>query len=199
MRLCSDLLQGRPGDERIEQLERVLEMGVDAAARLLARGSLALAYLQTGDEALNAVDYLLGAEELMDVRAKHTIRRPFILFDEIEAEAEKATLDRERQLRADIDAAQEELNEKRQELSGRNAALFQKKLQEEVEWLNDRVREGNRELREIRKEQRETLEREKERVRLAVMGWMPTLILGLGFALAARRHAKRRQSMAIER
>ena len=51
MRLCSDLLQGRPGDERIEQLERVLEMGVDAAALLLGRGSLALAYLQTGDEA----------------------------------------------------------------------------------------------------------------------------------------------------
>ena len=33
---------------------------------------------------LNAVDYLFGADELMAVRAKSSIRRPFTLFDEIE-------------------------------------------------------------------------------------------------------------------
>ncbi|MEE8277341.1 MAG: hypothetical protein V3R89_01280, partial [Thermoanaerobaculia bacterium] len=144
---------------------------------------------------LNSVDYLMGAEELMDVRAKHSIRRPFALFDEIEAAAEKETLERERQLRADIEAAQEELNEKRLELSGRNAALFQKKLQDEVDRLNERVREGNRELREIRRGRREALEREEAKVRFAVMGWMPTLILAVGIALLARRHHRRRQSV----
>jgi hypothetical protein len=51
MRLCSDLIQGRPGGERIAQLERVLELRVDTAVHLLGRGALSLAYLLGGDEA----------------------------------------------------------------------------------------------------------------------------------------------------
>ena len=107
---------------------------------------------------LNAVDYLMGAEELMGIRAKHAVRRPFSRFDEIEAAAEVQTLERERLLREEEAAAQEELQQKRQEMSGQEAALFQKKVQEEVDRLNDRLNEANRELREIRKGRREALE-----------------------------------------
>ncbi|MCP4247909.1 MAG: GldG family protein, partial [bacterium] len=38
---------------------------------------------------LNAVDYLFGSEELMKVRSKPTIQRPFTLFDDIEAQADR--------------------------------------------------------------------------------------------------------------
>ena len=136
---------------------------------------------------LNAVDYLMGAEELMGIRAKHAIRRPFTLFDDIEAAAEVQTLERERQLREEVAAAEEELRQKRQEMSGQEAALFQKKVQEEVDRLNDRLSESNRELREIRKERREALEREESKVRFAVLGWMPILVLGVGIFLGLRR------------
>ena len=144
---------------------------------------------------LNAVDYLLGAQELMDVRAKHAIRRPFTRFDEIEAAAEQQTLERERQLRAEVEAAEEELRAKRQELSGQEAALFQKKVQDEVDRLNDRINESNRELREIRKGRREALEREESKVRFAVLGWMPTLVLAVGIGLAIRRRRMHQQAM----
>jgi len=136
---------------------------------------------------LNTVDYLLGAQELMGIRAKHAIRRPFTLFDEIEAAAEIQTLDRERQLREEVAAAEEELRQKRQEMSGQEAALFQKKVQEEVDRINDRLAEANRELREIRKDRREALERQESKVWLSVMGWMPTLILAVGIFLGLRR------------
>ena len=139
---------------------------------------------------LNSVDFLLGARELMAVRAKHSIRRPFELFDQIEATAEKETLDRERQLRADVEAAEEELRAKQQELSGNNAALFQKRLQDEVDRLNETVQQGNRELREIRKARREALEKEEAKVRRSVLGWMPTLVLVVGLTLAVHRRRK---------
>jgi ABC-type uncharacterized transport system involved in gliding motility auxiliary subunit len=148
---------------------------------------------------LNSIDYLLGAQELMNVRAKHEIRRPFTLFDEIEAEAEQQTLDRERQLRADIEEAETELQTKRQELAGQDAALFQKKLQDEVDRLNETVREANRELREIRKERREALARQEQKVRRSVMGWMPTLVLAIGIALAVRRSRKHKEAMGGDR
>lgn len=144
---------------------------------------------------LNSVDFLLGSDELMSIRAKHSIERPFELFDEIEAEAEKASLDRERQLRADVEAAEQELQNKRQELSGSNAALFQKRLQDEVERLHERVQEGNRELREIRQARREALEKEEARVRRSVLGWMPTLVLAVGLVMAVRRRQKHKQAL----
>lgn len=142
---------------------------------------------------LNAVDYLMGAQELMGIRAKHAVRRPFTRFDDIEAAAEVQTLERERQLREEVAAAEEELRQKRQEMSGQEAALFQKKVQEEVDRINERLAEANRELREIRKGRREALEREEAKVRRSVLGWMPTLILAVGIGLALRRRRLHQQ------
>ncbi|REJ73190.1 MAG: hypothetical protein DWQ30_24750 [Acidobacteria bacterium] len=136
---------------------------------------------------LNAIDFLLGDRDLMAIRAAKELDRPFEKFDEIEAEAEKETLDRERQIRADIEQFQEELRAKQSEITSRNAALFQKNLQDEVDQLNERIVEANRELREIRKGRREAIERQESLVRFSVMGWMPLVLLALGVWLAYRR------------
>ncbi len=136
---------------------------------------------------LNGIDYLLGSQDLMSVRAKNGITRPFLRFDEIEAQAELDTLDRERQIREEIDSFQEELREKQGEITQRDAALFQRKLQEEVDELNERILDANRELRDIRKGRREALEREESMVRFAVIGWMPIVVLLIGLYRARRR------------
>jgi ABC-type uncharacterized transport system involved in gliding motility auxiliary subunit len=141
---------------------------------------------------LNAVDYLLGAPELMSVRAKNSIRRPFVLFDTIEAAAEDQTRERERELREEITAFQEEIRNKQGELSRRNAALFQKTLQDDVDELNGRVREAERELRDIRKAQRAALESEERWVRFSIMGLMPTLVLIMGIVLFIRRKVRQK-------
>lgn len=136
---------------------------------------------------LNSIDHLLGSQDLMSVRAKSGISRPFLRFDEIEAQAELDTLDRERQIRDEIEAFEEELREKQGEITQRNAALFQRKLQEEVDELNERILDANRELRDIRKGRREALEREESMVRFAVIGWMPIVVLLIGLYRARRR------------
>jgi ABC-type uncharacterized transport system involved in gliding motility auxiliary subunit len=140
---------------------------------------------------MNAVDFLLGSEELMSVRAKRAIRRPFELFDEIEAQAEKDTIEREQQINADVESFQDELRVKQSEITTRNAALFQKKLQDEVDELNEKIREGSAELRDIRRERRARLEGQEAQVRFAILGWMPILILGLGFFQLYRRRQQR--------
>ena len=136
---------------------------------------------------LNSIDYLLGSQDLMTVRAKSGMSRPFLRFDEIEAQAELDTLDRERQIREEIESFQEELREKQGEITQRNAALFERKLQDEVDELNERILEANRELRDIRKGRREALEREESAVRFAVIGWMPIVVLLVGLYRARRR------------
>ncbi|MGD8440565.1 MAG: GldG family protein [Holophagae bacterium] len=140
---------------------------------------------------LNAVDYLFGADELMSVRAKSSIRRPFTLFDDIEASAEEQTLERERELREEIASFQDEIRSKQGELSRRNAALFQKKLQDDVDALNGRIRDAERQLREIRKARRAALESEERWVRFSIMALMPSLVLILGVVLSIRRRRRR--------
>jgi ABC-type uncharacterized transport system involved in gliding motility auxiliary subunit len=145
---------------------------------------------------LNAVDYLLGADELMAVRARRSLARPFTLFDNIERAAEKETQEKERQLRADVERFQQELSEKQNEITQANAALFEKRLSDEVARLNEQIRERNRELFEIRKARRAALESEEARVRFAVMGWMPSLVLALGLGLVVRRRLAARRTLA---
>ena len=139
---------------------------------------------------LNSADFLLGSEELMKVRAKKGLSRPFTLFDDIEAEAESETLARESQIRSEVESFQDELRVKQSEITSRNAALFQKQVQDDIDALNDRITEGNRELREIRKGRREALERQESGVRFAVMGWMPILVLVGGLFLGRRNRRK---------
>jgi ABC-type uncharacterized transport system involved in gliding motility auxiliary subunit len=136
---------------------------------------------------LNAVDHLLGAQELMQVRTARRLDRPFTRFDEIEAEAAKRTLEREREIREQIEGFQRELQAKQGEITERNAAVFQRKLQQDVDSLNERIQEGNAELREIRLERRAALESEEQSVRVSVLGWMPALVLVLGLGIFVRR------------
>ena len=145
---------------------------------------------------LNSVDHLLGSRDLMNVRTARRLDRPFALFDQIEADAEKETLERERQIREEIERFQEELRSKQGEITERNAALFQRRLQDEVDSLNERIQEGNRELRDIRVQRRAALEDEENAVRFAVLGWMPTLVLILGLGIYIQRQ---RQEMQAKR
>ena len=136
---------------------------------------------------LNGADFLLGSEELMAIRSTKKLSRPFELFDQIEADAERDTLEREREIREQIETFQQELRDKQSSITARNASLFQKNLQDEVDQLNEQITESNRQLREIRKGRREALEWEESKVRFAVMGWMPIAVLIGGFFFARRR------------
>ncbi len=142
---------------------------------------------------LNGVDFLLGGNELMNVRTKSSINRPFVLFDEIEEKADTKTLEREKKARDEVAAFQEQVQEKQRELSQRNAALFKKKLQDEVDALNDKVAASNAELREIRKEKRAALESQEAWVRFSIMWLMPILVLILGITLLVRRKIRQYQ------
>jgi len=148
---------------------------------------------------LNAVDFLFGASELMNVRAKSSIDRPFTLFDEIEERADTASEEREKELRAEVQRFQEEAQAKQRELSQRNAALFEKKLKDEVDGLNAKIAEANAQLREIRKTKRAALESEEARVRFSIMWLMPILVFALGITLYIRRRIKENQGQEAVR
>ena len=63
----------------------------------------------------------------------------------------------------------------------------QRQVQQDVDDLNQKIQDGNAKLREIRLERRSTLEGQERAVRIAVLGWMPALVLVLGLVLFVRR------------
>ena len=72
----------------------------------------------------------------------------------------------------------------------REILLLQKQVQDEVEQLNERISQANRELRDIRKDKRKALEGEESFVRFAALGLMPILILIVGLGLFLRRRSR---------
>ena len=143
---------------------------------------------------INSIDYLLGAKELMNVRSKQRIRRPFKRFDEIEAKADKELLDQEREIRADIERFQEEVREKQRGVGEKNAVLLKKKIMDDIDGLNEKIREGNKKLREIKKAKRAVLEDEETFVWNAIMWAMPLLVCFGGLASYINRRNRARSS-----
>lgn len=139
---------------------------------------------------LNAVDYMLGASELMKVRAKKKIRRPFELFDRIEAQADKDTLANEQAIRDQIEQFRQDLQEKQRGINEQNAALLQKKVQDDINRLNEKIRESERALREIRKQKRALLEGEETFVSFTMV-WLMPILVSLGGLIAYFRRKSR--------
>ena len=166
---------------------------VDFISDIFAYQKTFLGTVPNGDNhkvLLNSIDFLLGAKELMDVRAKATIRRPFLRFDEIEAQADKDTLEREKEIRADIERFQNEVREKQGQSNQQNASLLQKKVRDDVELINEKIREAEKELYEIRKNKRAQLVGEETMIKIISICMMPILVLGTGLFLFFRRRAR---------
>jgi len=145
---------------------------------------------------LNGVDFLAGAKELMNVRSKQNIRRPFTVFDEIEAQADQAVLKEESQIRGEIEAVQAQLREKQQGISQKDAVLFQSALAEEIAGLNEKIDAGNKRLRQISKEKRASLEGAQGRVRVLIVWLSPVLVALAGLILLLSRRSKQMKGVS---
>lgn len=139
---------------------------------------------------INSIDYLMGAKELMAVRSRKNISRPFDRFDRIEEQADRNVLEEEQKIRTDIESFQEKLRTKQSSISQKDAGLFQKKMSDEIQDLNDRIRNGNKELREIRKAKRGILEAEETFIWYLVLLLMPVVICAFGVASFLRRRSR---------
>jgi hypothetical protein len=124
------------------------------------------------------------------VRSKASIQRPFERFDAIEAEADLASLSRENELREEIQRFQEEVRNKQSQATTQNASLMQKKLQDDVDALNDKIRLAERELKDIRKAKRQALASEIAWIRFTTLWMMPILVFALGIGLFLRRKSQ---------
>ncbi len=144
---------------------------------------------------LNAVENLMGSNDLISLRTRASGDRPFTVVDNLRRKAERQFLEREQALQMELEAAEAQLRELQgRETGGEQAAgAF---LSPEEEALADRVRgqmiETRRSLREVRRSLRAEIESLGNWLIFFNVMFVPLLVTGLAVGLAWLRAKRRR-------
>lgn len=141
---------------------------------------------------INAIDDLSGSSDLVSIRSRGNFKRPFVVVDEIERQAEAETAEEVEKINAQIAGFQSELQsivssakEGQEEIIGDSIA---KKKQE----LESKIYQAQRQLRQVKMTRRERIEQLGNRLRQANMLGAPTVILIIAIVLGIRRSARKR-------
>jgi ABC-2 type transport system permease protein len=175
---------------------------VDLLADYLAYQESFFGMAKVGDNesvVLNAVDFLAGSNDLIGIRSRGRLQRPFDRVDKIEAEADRASADEIAALEAQIRAAQERLN-KLTAPGGESQKVIAGAVAAEREKVQNEIYRAEKSIRQIKDRRRVKIEGLKARLQVANLALAPTAILVIAVALwtvqrlTARRYAARRNA-----
>ncbi|MDI6797393.1 MAG: Gldg family protein, partial [Desulfatibacillaceae bacterium] len=108
---------------------------------------------------LNSCELLTGGDALISIRSRGRIERPFTKVLELEAAAKQKWMDRERELMARAEEANQKLTELEQMHGTNQELVVSPELLAEIERFRDERTRINQELREVRKQLRADIER----------------------------------------
>ena len=154
-----------------------------------------------GDNAatvLNAIEFLGGTGDLIAIRSRGRFNRPFLVVDEIEAKAEKATAKQVEAVNQKIAKHQADLQKLGAGMNEQNAQLVQSKALAERKKIQEEIRAARKELRVLGAGKREKLEDLESQLKRHNIFWAPAAAFAIGMVLLivrtarARRYAARR-------
>jgi len=142
---------------------------------------------------LNTVEELGGSGDLIAIRSRGNFKRPFVVVDEIEKEAERATADEVAVVNAQIEGFNQELQklvssaqgEEKQEVLGSDIVKKKRDLE-----LN--IHEAQRRLRGIKEKRREQTDQLGNKLELVNMAAVPGVIMVFAVVLGVWRGVRRR-------
>jgi ABC-2 type transport system permease protein len=141
---------------------------------------------------LNTIEDLSGSSELVSIRSRGNFKRPFVVVDEIEGQAEAETAEEMAKINAQIVGFQSELQsilasakEGQEEVIG--STIVQKKKSVEL-----KIHQAQRRKNDIKLKERERIEHLGNRLRQANMFGAPIVILIIAVALGIRRSVRKR-------
>ncbi len=165
---------------------------VDMISDVLAYQRTFFGTAQWGDNAsvvLNSVEYLGGGSDLIAVRSRGGFKRPFLVVNEIEAAADRATASQVDTLNAQIADYQQKLDSLGSAAPGQDEKLVHSAVLAQRDKIQEDIRQARIKLRKLNAGKREAIESLKARLQTDDMVWAPLTVLLIAVILAARRHA----------
>ncbi|HEG43480.1 MAG TPA: hypothetical protein ENH94_05470 [Phycisphaerales bacterium] len=140
---------------------------------------------------LNTIEDLSGSSNLMSIRARGSFKRPFVVVDAIEIEAEAETAAEEEKLVAQVTALQQRLQEKVAAARGKGD-LIKDVILNERRAIELEIRQAEQQLRKAKLKKRRRIDQLGVKLRNFCTLPGPAIILVIAIILAVRRSMLRR-------
>jgi ABC-type uncharacterized transport system involved in gliding motility auxiliary subunit len=139
--------------------------------------------------AQNLVEQLSGDNNLIAVRSRTVLNRPFTRVKKMEAEAESDFLAKIKELEDSRDQAMSRLNELQSHKTQNQRFILSPEQQAEIENLRKKEADVSRQLREVKKELRRSVVALQRRMEWLNIAGMPAAVClaGVGLALYKRK------------
>ncbi len=143
---------------------------------------------------LNAIDNLMGSDDLISLRAREKSDRPFLVVDALRRAAEADYLIQEEALQATIAETERRLAELQTRApAGAEASEFLSDQEaEEIRLFRAELRQSRTALRDVQRNLRRGIEELGARVRFVNVALVPLMIGGLAVGLALLRSRRRK-------
>ena len=182
--------------------EHANAVAVQSDGKVLVAGSMdknstdAIVIQQNGNLNLaqSMVEQLAGDSNLIGVRGRATLNRPFTVVKQMEERAQESYRSKISQLEASLSETQQKLNElQRTKEKGQQRFILSPEQQQELAKFRQKEAEAKRELKQVRKNLRRDVDSLENRLKWVNIAAMPLVVSGSGIALAAY---KRRRTAA---
>jgi ABC-2 type transport system permease protein len=168
---------------------------VDFISDAIAYQSSFFGKMVVGDNSalvLNTIDDLSGSGDLVSIRSRGNFKRPFVVVDEIERQAEEETREEVVKINAQIAGFQSELQSiLASAKEGQEGVIGSSILQKQRD-IELKQRRAQRQLNEVRLTRRERIEHLGNLLRGFNMLMAPTVILIIAIVLGIRRSVRKR-------
>jgi ABC-type uncharacterized transport system involved in gliding motility auxiliary subunit len=141
---------------------------------------------------LNAVDDLSGSSDLVSIRSRGNFKRPFVVVDEIEKQAEAATAEEVEKINMQIAGFQGELQSIVSSAKAGQEEVIGSSIVQKKKELELKILQAQRQLRQVKMTRRERIEQLGNRLRQANMLGAPAVILIIAIVLGLRRGMRKR-------
>jgi ABC-type uncharacterized transport system involved in gliding motility auxiliary subunit len=135
--------------------------------------------------AQNAVEQLSGDNNLIAVRSRATLNRPFTVVKKMQAEAEAKFRGKVKEIEDDLAQTQQRLNELQQNKEKGQRFILSPEQQAEVEKFRQKQVEANRTLKKVQKDLRREVDSLEARVKWYNIAAVPMAVTLCGIILAA--------------
>ncbi|HUD50118.1 GldG family protein [Parvibaculum sp.] len=145
---------------------------------------------------LSAIDNLMGSDDLISLRARERVDRPFVVVDNLRREAERKFLTEQERLKAKITETEQRLAALQTEGAGPNQAAgvdsSDPHAQEEIAQFRTELLQSRKALRDVQRNLRRDIDRLATEVRFANVALMPILVAIVALGIAVLRHRRRK-------
>ena len=152
-------------------------------------GQLAMAMNANLNFAQNCVEQMAGDQNLIQVRSRATLNRPFEVVRKKQVEAERRFQGEIAALEEKVQQAQQRVNELQAQKEGNQRFILSPEQEEELLKLRREEAETSRNLREVRKDLKREIVRMENTVKWVNILAMPAIVsvFGIGLAVVKRR------------